>query len=358
MTVRWRPEFNALTTPNSYFIRHIPRDTFGYAELAKELSEENPLWPEDQIHAILLAANEKIKQLLIRGIKVTLENAFTYTLSFTGRLNAPDDPLPDGAQNLQVRCSASPPFVEDVRNNVHFERLAAVSKQPVVAAAEDTVLDLPDVVWEDGLLRLMGNNLSFDPKQADNLCIIEGTRSGSAVQRRFGTISNSSVMLVPTLPAQTHPWNNEYLLSISTKYSENGTVRTGITHRRLRAPITIPNIAHSESLNVGILTGNANEPYVTLLSCDLSQDEDIRIQVITDALTGRLRFNLLDMQDGGRAGDVLIADGNGQLTLQGFSNSAVSGVSIVINRYAQLVRLIREQYTGRLVDILFLRMEP
>lgn len=356
-TVRWRPEFNALTTPHSYFIRFMPHDVVGYDAIVEEVAQENPVWSKEQLRMMMIAVHAKIAQFLANGRKVTLENAFSFTLSMNGRLESPEEQVPDGVDRVQVRISASTAFVESVRRNVRLEKMPLSTKLPVIASAEDTVLGLHDVLWANGVLMLTGSRLAFDPDQAEIGCVIEGTRNGRAKQERFGMITNSAVIIVPTIPAQTNPWNNEYLVSLSTKYSENGTIRTGTTQRRLRTPITVSGIAHTESIDVGMLTGNATEPYVTLISCGLEQDENIRVQVVVDSLSGHLRFRLLDMHEDGNAGDEVVASANGQINLAGFSGSAVSGISIVINKYQQLVRMIKSTYAGRLVDVLFLRME-
>ncbi|MGX9728244.1 MAG: hypothetical protein ACTFAK_13290 [Candidatus Electronema sp. VV] len=43
---------------------------------------------------------------------------------------------------------------------------------------------------------------------------------------------------------------------------------------------------------------------------------------------------------------------NGSFTLQGFSGSAVSSLTITVNDYASLKKLVHDQYSGRLADIL------
>ncbi|MCI5163129.1 MAG: hypothetical protein D3917_14145 [Candidatus Electrothrix sp. AX5] len=83
---------------------------------------------------------------------------------------------------------------------------------------------------------MTGSNLFFDENDEETGCIIEGTRSGSAVQQQFGVISNSVVLAVPDIPAQNNPWNNEYIVSITTRYTEHGSLRTGVFGERLRSP--------------------------------------------------------------------------------------------------------------------------
>jgi hypothetical protein len=53
------------------------------------------------------------------------------------------------------------------------------------------VLTLDDVLNPQGLLRLAGANLFFDPEDGVGQCLLEGTRSGCATQTRFGPVSDS-----------------------------------------------------------------------------------------------------------------------------------------------------------------------
>ncbi len=77
---------------------------------------------------------------------MTLENGFTYRLSFTARLNELDDPLPTISKLLQVKVSASHPFVVDVRNSVKLEKLPPSEKNPLLASLDNTRLKLNDVL--------------------------------------------------------------------------------------------------------------------------------------------------------------------------------------------------------------------
>ena len=45
-TIQWRPEVNALTTPQSYWIRFVPRDVVDSEELAKRITREFDCTPK------------------------------------------------------------------------------------------------------------------------------------------------------------------------------------------------------------------------------------------------------------------------------------------------------------------------
>ena len=353
-TIQWRPSVNALTTPQSYKIRFVPRNSLGKDDIVARIAERQPNLSEEVIRAVMDTEDEVIQESLLNGDQVTKEDTFSYTLSFLGRLDAPDDPLPDRDDLLQVRVHASPPFVRRIRNEARLERLPMAKKMPLITSAEDTRLKLADVLNPQGVLRLTGTNLLFDEQDAQCGCIIAGTQSGEAKQAQFGMISAASVLVVPDIPAQANPWNNEYTVSVSTRYTEHGTVRTGSYERMLRSPLRIDGFA--TGMEYGILSGSANSPYVSATGGTVTADETLRIQAVLDIHAGHLLFSLLDMTEGGAVGPAVTVTQNGDYTLNGFAGSAVSNMNIRVNSFSELVDMIRNAYSGRLVDVLDVRM--
>jgi hypothetical protein len=353
-TVQWRPEVNALTTPQSWRPRCVPRNVINEDDLAAEIAQMLPNYSEDAARSIIDALIERIKVNLINGNQITLKNFLTCRISLSGRLNSPDAPLPSVEESLSVQITASRPFVDEICQKVELERLPMSKKLPLITKAEDTVLKLQDVLNPNGALHLRGSDLVFDQEDEGCGCVLEGTRSGSKVQSRYTVVSNSEITCLPDIPAQNDPWNNEYLLSVSTQYTEHGTVRTGIYERRLRAPLTVTKLGHPNPPDVGILTGNAAAAYVTVTGGALSADETLRIQVILEH-DGGLSFSLLDMSEGGRTGAAVKVTANGAITLTGFSGSALSSLNLTVNNYADLVKMIRSGYSGRLADVLVMK---
>jgi hypothetical protein len=83
----------------------------------------------------------------------------------------------------------------------------------------------------------------------------------------------------------------------------------------------------------------------------------LRVQVVLDVHEGTLAFNLLDMrEDDGQEGDAVTVAANGEYALPGFSGSALSSLNLTVNNYDDLVKMIRNNYSGRLVDVLDVKM--
>lgn len=348
MAIQWRPEKNSLTTPHSHWVRIIPKDSLGYARLAERIVLKNPVCSAEQAESVLRTRDEEIMEILLDGSQVSLENAFTYHLSVTAKLDAPDDPLPpDHVINVQVY--AVKPFAEAVRQAAKLERLPPEQKVPLIAGAEDTVLGLNDVLNPSGVLRLSGTELLFDLQSGSGECVIEGTREGRTVQTRFAMISNSLILVVPEIPSQSDPWNNEYRVSVSTRYTAHGSLRTGTYQRLLRTPLAV-SIGNDD----GILSGaEADAPLARVTGGQLTgQSARVRIQAAIDGLTGELRLALLDMREGGAVGDAVHVTGDAVYTLAGYADSALTSLEVTVDNYTALLAKLREEYTGRLVDIL------
>lgn len=356
MSIQYRLEPNHLTTPQSYRIQAVPHSTAGYEEMAADISAEQPIYSPEIIKGLAPLIMKWIQGRMIGGDKVTLPESFSFYVSFAGKLNSPDDPLPDDDDLLQVNMRVSQPFIKEIRHQAKLERLPMTEKLPVITSTEDTKLKLADVLNPKGLLRLTGSNLWFDESSPDCGCVIEGTKSGKTKQSTYGSVANSEILLSPDIPAQDQPWHNEYTVTVTTQYSEHGTLRSGTCRRKLRTPLTVAKMGHPNPPETGILTGNGASALASIKGGTVSADEMLRIQAVLDSRSGQLLLSLLDMQEGGKAGTMVAATGNGDYVLQGFSGSAVSSLTIKVQSYDALKELVRNGYSGRLVDILDVRM--
>ncbi len=351
--IQWRPEINPLTTPQSYRILFMPRNSAGIEDIAADIALRHPNFSKTDILTILRAEDEAIHARLLNGEQVTKAGAVSYSLTFTGRLNSPDDPLPPLDECLHVNVRVSPPFLAAICQSAQTERLPMEKKLPLISTAQDSLLKLKDVLNPDGALLLTGDDLAFDPAAPDSgQCVIAGTQSGSTVQTRLLRVEQSEILLMPEIPAQAHPWNNEYTVSVSVRYSEHGTLRTGTYSRMLRSPLTVSKMGHPNPPEVGILTGKESSPHVSVIGGSVAADETLRIQAVFDARTDALLFSLLDMQEGGRAGAAVTVTANGSVTLPGFAGSAVTNLTVRVNNYAGLKEMLRNDYGSRMADVL------
>ena len=351
-SIEWRPEVNALTTPQSFRMLFLPRNTINNDQLIAEIAEANPNYNEDAVRTILNSYDEKIEQHLRNGDQVVRENSFTYTLGLTGRLEDPEDPPPAIKDCVHVRIFAAQDFTERVQHEAFLEKRPRALRLPIISTARDTLLKLDNVLNPTGVLQLTGEDFAFEETQGGSECAIEGTESGRTVQTSLVMATNIMLLLVPDIPSQANPWNNEYRVSITTRYTEHGTARTGLYQRMLRTPLTVPGLGSPSPPETGILTDNSATPYVGVNGGTVSADERLRIQVIQDLAEGALFFSLLDMQEDGAKGTAIEVMQNGEYIIPGFADSSVSSLEITVNDYAALWEMVRNHYSGQLIDVL------
>jgi len=355
-TIQWRAVINALTKPLSHRILFVPRNTAGYDEMATDISSTHPNYNADLIRSLAPLIFDWILQRMSNGDQVTLKDAFRFCPTFTGRLRSPNDPLPDNDDLLGVAVYPSRNLLQRLRAAARFTRLPMKQKQPLITSAEDTKVKLANVLNPDGVLRLTGSNLDFEEDDPDCGCTITGTESGETKQSTFAMISNAEILVVPDIPAQTNPWNNEYTVTVTTQYTEHGTERSGTYQRRLRTPLAVPGLGAGLPLGTGILTDNAATAYVSVTGGMLVAPERLRIQAVLSPSADQVFFSLLDMKEGGVSGAETAVTENGTYTVQGFGGSALSHLEITVNDYDALRSMIRDHYSGRLVDILDVSM--
>lgn len=352
--IQWRPEINALTVPQSYKMRYVPHSVIGADELAAQIAATHPVYNQSLVKLMIEVIMQAIQQNLIDGNQILLADFLSISLGFTAKLDSPDSQLPKMDEMLNVQIRALSSFVKGIQNKAQLERLPMTQKVPIINMAEDTGLKLKDVLHNNGVVQVTGTNLFFEKAPRDWQCVLEGTRSGSTAQTRLGPVSATSLVFVPDIPPQDAPWNNEYTLSVTTRCTENGTLRTGTYGRRLRTPIAWDALPHEGG--TGIFTGSAEVPYVTIESGTVAADEMLRIQAVFNPREAQLRFSLLDMHEGGKVGIAVTVTGNGNYTLSGFAGSSVSAVSLIVHSYNELTELVRHAYSGRLVDVVDIRL--
>jgi hypothetical protein len=347
-SILWQPEVNRLTTPETCRPRHMPRATFGNEEVAARIALRNPVYNESIGKGYLEEFTNDLLDALVNGNQIRIAGAFTCHISITGRLETPDAALPPLEECLHVKFYPSKRLLDALRKDAQLERLPMSEKMPMITSAQDTVLKLDNVLNSQGLLLVTGVDLGFNPEDGVSQCVLEGTREGSTVQTRFGPIGDTEFMVIPDIPSQTQPWNNEYRLSVSTRYTENGTLRTGTYRRMLRTPVGV-----SLSVDSGMLSGGGTTPLVSVTGGTMTAEgARVRIQVVLEMPDNDLRFSLLDMKENGAVGNEVQVNANGTYTLSGYADSDVTSLEVRVNDYAELLKMVKSPYGGRLVDIL------
>ncbi|MCI5133002.1 MAG: hypothetical protein D3904_16180, partial [Candidatus Electrothrix sp. EH2] len=65
MTIQCKSEPNVLTTPNSYTVRFVPRDTADRQDLAEDINRSQPNFSPEAVETILQAEDEAVLARLL-----------------------------------------------------------------------------------------------------------------------------------------------------------------------------------------------------------------------------------------------------------------------------------------------------
>jgi hypothetical protein len=65
--VQWRPQLNALPTPQSYKAQLVPRDSLGYDEIARLIALKNPVLNAGLAKSALELTREVANEALVSG---------------------------------------------------------------------------------------------------------------------------------------------------------------------------------------------------------------------------------------------------------------------------------------------------
>jgi hypothetical protein len=347
-SIQWKVEQNKLTTPASYRARTVARTTLDYAGVASAMAARNPQLSAGLIEFVLREFREEVRIQLANGNSINLENFLKFAVNFAARLPTAVSPLPPLAECLDVQVSASKTLRDNVRSTTSTEKIASVEKAPMILAVTDVTTGLQNVMDGGTSIVLNGTNMYFDNTMPGAECVIEGTRNGRTVQTNFGKRANSEIIVVADYPAQTNDHNNEYTISVTTSYTENGSLRTGTYNKRLRVPLQVSISAPA----TGILSGAEVVPLVSVTGGTATVSQRIRIQAVINNQDQILRISLLDMTEGGVVGNTVIINGDGTYEILGYTGSTVTSLTITINDYAALYALVNTAYSNRMVDIL------
>lgn len=347
-SIQWKVEQNKLTTPASYRARTVAHTTLDYEGVSSAMAARNTQWSAGLIESVLRQFREEVLIQLASGNAINLENFLKFAVNFAARLPTAVSPLPPLSECLEVQVSASKTLRDDVRSAASAEKIASTEKAPMILAVTDVTTGLENVMQSGTSIVLNGTNMYFDNTMSGAECVIEGTQTGRTVQTNFGKRANSELIVVADYPTQTSAHNNEYLISVTTSYTENGSLRTGTYKKRLRVPLDVS----VGALSTGILSGAEANPLVSVTGGTVTGSERVRIQAVINSQDQVLRISLLDMTEGGKVGNPVAINGNGAYEILGYNGSTVSYLAINVTNYPALYALVNTAYSNRMIDIL------
>ena len=339
MAIEYKVESNALTVPPSYNARPFPKVIYDYAGLSKQINLHNPTIPADTARAVLEAFRNECLIQIPAGNTIKLEGFISIVASLKGKMDTPASPLPTGP--LDVLAKIAKPLKDEIRNAATYSRLEYSTKAPQILMAFDTVTEIEQYVRDGYGCEINGSNMSFDKTDTDQGIFLLSEAGNNIRQANTSLINPSKLIFVPALdpaaqPAGTH--SVEQVLSVVTKYTSGGQLRTGTYNKKLRTTNVISDAAGDDIF----VTGGAATGPATVSAYTGSQVNCIIVAKIDTF--GQLTLSVGEV--GGSQGQALNVDAAGDFVLTGMDDD----VTVTVSDYDTLYATV-ESYTKYLKEV-------
>lgn len=324
MSIRYEVVKNSLTTPPSYFARPQPRVILGIDDMAAEINKRVPNIPFETAKSAIVTFQEIVGDELAGGNGVKIDSFCSWVVTMPGSMAEPTDPLPTGAFDIKAKPSA--PFKTAVLNAATFERVGYASKEPSIVSAIDTNTSIPNYVREGFGFKITGAQMGWDQTDTNQGAFLLSSAGNNIRQTNISLSNPSNAFIVPVLDAVAGPAGAnsvEQILSIVTRYTENGEYRTGT----YKTPLRTTNVVAAATPNLFVVGSAAAGPATVTLYAGLQTDCRILAVIGGDNIL-RLSIGTL----AGVFGDTVAVTAAGDYIVGGLA----SDVTINVNDFDQL----------------------
>lgn len=231
MSLPYQLKNNMLTPTPTYSALAKPNVSINDDELARLFNIANPSMSVTSVLSYIAGFREIVQQQLILGNSITLLNFIRIFPSIRGKLETPDDSV--GKDDLEINSVIAREMVSTVRNEISLTRLPYTEKVPSISFHSDA----------GGWYNLLGNleTLSGAMMQFDASDPLQGVflknKFTAVVDKPTEYAINTmgrNVFNTPVISTPTEGRENEFEISLSTRYTSNGTYRTGTYSRPVR----------------------------------------------------------------------------------------------------------------------------
>lgn len=249
--IRYKIQNNYLTKKPTFSAQTYPVDTLGIKEISRYINLHNPTIPQQTAIDVLELMFQEILYQLSVGNWINLNGFCSIRATIKARLAGANDPLP--AESIDCVVIPSKTFADKLRTSSGYDRTEYKTKKPSILSIIDTGTGLQNFVQSNVALNINGTNLQYDPlTQEEGVFIQKGTEPQVKIENV--SINDPSTQIVTPdlsgLPGVNYP---DYWITVKTRYTVNGSLRTS----RYKKPLRPRKIIADESyiMNVGQTSG-------------------------------------------------------------------------------------------------------
>jgi len=342
MSLTYELKANKLTIPPSYSALARPVTILGYDELSYQIHVNNRTIPQETARAVLEAFRAEVLRQISEGNSILLEKFISITPSLRG--NLPDVTSSINSDFLHLAGKIAVPLRDEIRNAISFQKLPFQQVAPQILAGIDTNYAIKNLVRDGFGCRIDGSKMAFDPSDVNQGVFLESQAGNNIRQTNISLADPGKIIFIPAVDEAAGPAGAasvEQLLTVVTKYTENGDLRTGSYGQPMRGV----NVVTDANIQL-FVSGTAATGPVTATGYTGSQVDAVILGQIKNDQSLVLSIGAM----GGSQGDqVTITESTTDVVLSGLGDD----VTVTIGDYGTLYAnvLAYGRYMQEFVDL-------
>src|SRR5439155_7155679 len=165
MSVRYQIVDNKLK-PGTFTARVVQGRRVGLDAMIANIVRRTSLSSADVNGAVAMLI-EEVRDALAAGDTAIIDGLATFNLSLSGSFATPDATISRDSAQLNLIVQGDGRLLAGVATGASFERLVLDVKAPIVSSFYNVATTSFDGYTPGSIVRLLGDNLKFDPAKAD-----------------------------------------------------------------------------------------------------------------------------------------------------------------------------------------------
>ncbi len=227
MAIRYRIEENNLK-PGTFYARVIAGDARDLDAMIPNIVAKTALSGTD-VKAVINALVDEVIAALAVGQTAKVDGLVSFSLSLSGSFETNDVSITREMARLNVLAREDHALESAVAAQASYTRQVTPIKAPTISSVFDVATGIYDSYTAPGILRLKGENLKFNPENADEGVFL----NDGATETRLTVYSVTGdrqvdAMLPPGL-------SGDLTVTVRARYTEDGDLR-GSSYQRPISP--------------------------------------------------------------------------------------------------------------------------
>jgi len=350
MAIQYDVVQNKLTNPATYACRTSAVATLTTEDVANLINGKNPTIPVGTASAVLNLLREVAVEQLAAGNWLKLDRFISMAPSLKAALVQPTDPLPPDALYINFKTSA--PMLTDVATLATYQRTGYPTKSPSIVSMGDSISGMINMIQTDMPIYLRGDNLRFDPTDTNQGVWIENVELSGEKMGSFSQLDPKTVIgtFDEDMPAEGTGFANEFSVTLKTKFTTNGGIRTGTYGSYVRGMI-VPAEATPDILHMVISDASVFYAEVTSIVGGAALPAQLVIEVdsISDLMTAKLG-SIPAYGSTAVFGDKVTISADGAYTIPGWSGGTTTEFNITVTGWNTLKTNVKNRYSRYLAE--------